>query len=131
MNGTRQAEFANVAERTEGRFPHQFVDASQQREEPRNLDETEAFPNYIERNNAELIRRIHAIMHMATSLATDIDGIIEETRRTPFMNMIDSIRLHDVRKIKFPEYSRNIDPKAHVRAFRLAISRVHLNDDEK
>ena len=33
--------------------------------------------------------------------------------------------------MKFLEYSGNTDPKAHVPAFRLAISRANLNNDEK
>ncbi|XP_013653654.1 uncharacterized protein LOC106358403 [Brassica napus] len=68
---------------------------------------------------------------MATSSAPDIDMVIEETRRTPFTNKIASVRLHYVGKLKFPEYAGNWDPKAHVRALRLAISRAHLTDDEK
>ncbi|XP_013617533.1 PREDICTED: uncharacterized protein LOC106324055 [Brassica oleracea var. oleracea] len=68
---------------------------------------------------------------MATSSAPDIDMVIEETRRTPFTNRITSVRLHHVGKLKFPEYAGNTDPKTHVRAFRLAISRAHLTDNEK
>ncbi|XP_048622645.1 uncharacterized protein LOC125591821 [Brassica napus] len=68
---------------------------------------------------------------MATSSAPDIDMVIEETRRTPFTNIITSVRLHHVGKLKFPEYAGNTNPKAHVQAFRLAISRAHLTDDEK
>ncbi|XP_013608061.1 PREDICTED: uncharacterized protein LOC106314788 [Brassica oleracea var. oleracea] len=79
--------------------------------------ETKAFLNYIRRNDAEL-KRIHAIVHMATSSA-------------PFTNRIASVRLHHVGKLKFPKNAGNTDPKAHVRAFRLAISRAHLTDDEK
>ncbi|XP_013745725.1 uncharacterized protein LOC106448384 [Brassica napus] len=93
-------------------------------------NETGTFQNYIERNDAEL-KRIHAIVHMAISSAPNKDMVIEETRRTPFMNRIAIVRLHHVGKLKFPEYAGNTDPKAHVRAFRLAISRAHLNDDEK
>ncbi|XP_013700603.1 uncharacterized protein LOC106404429 [Brassica napus] len=68
---------------------------------------------------------------MATTFAPDIDMVIEETRRTPFTNKIASVRLHHVGKLKFPEYAGNTDPKAPVRAFRLAISRAHLTDNEK
>ena len=106
------------------------VDADLQREDLGTPSETGTFQNYIERNYAEL-KRIHTIVYMATSSAPDIDMVIEETRRTPFTNRIASVRLHHVGKLKFPEYAENTDPKAHVRAFRLAISRVHLNDDEK
>lgn len=93
-------------------------------------NETGAFQNYIERNDAEL-KRIHAIVHMAASSAPDINMVIEETRRTPFTNRITSVRLHHVGKLKFLEYAGNTNPKAHVRAFRLAISRAHLTGDEK
>ncbi|XP_013608405.1 PREDICTED: uncharacterized protein LOC106315203 [Brassica oleracea var. oleracea] len=68
---------------------------------------------------------------MGTSSTPDIDMVIEETRRTPFTNRIASVRLHHIGKLKFPEYAGSTDPKAHVRAFRLAISRAHLTDDEK
>ncbi|XP_013588868.1 PREDICTED: uncharacterized protein LOC106297132 [Brassica oleracea var. oleracea] len=48
-----------------------------------------------------------------------------------YLQKIASVRLHHVGKLKFPKYAGNTDPKAHVRAFCLAISRVHLTDDEK
>ncbi|WZZ51363.1 uncharacterized protein LOC125585930 [Brassica napus] len=68
---------------------------------------------------------------MATSSAPDIDMVIEETRRTLFTKRIASVRLHHVGKLKFAEYAGNSDPKAHVRAFRLAISIAYLTDNEK
>ena len=92
--------------------------------------ETGTFQNYIERNDAEL-KRIHTNMHMETSSAPYIDMVIEKTIRTQFTNRITSVRLHHVGKLKFPEYAGSTDPKAHVRAFQLDISRAHLNDDEK
>ena len=70
-------------------------------------------------------------MYMATSSAPDINMVIEETRKTLFTNRIASVRLHHVGKLKFPEYAGNTYQKAHVRVFRLAISRAHLNDDKK
>lgn len=42
-------------------------------------------------------------MHMAMSLAPDIDMVIEETRRTLFTNRVASVMLDDVGKIKFPQ----------------------------
>ncbi|KAG2259208.1 hypothetical protein Bca52824_078502 [Brassica carinata] len=57
--------------------------------------ETGAFQNYIKRNDIEL-KRIHTIVHMATSSAPDIDMVIEETIKTPFTNKIASVRLHHV-----------------------------------
>ncbi|XP_013617616.1 PREDICTED: uncharacterized protein LOC106324141 [Brassica oleracea var. oleracea] len=55
---------------------------------------------------------------MATSSATDIYMVIEETRRTPFTNRIASARLHHVGKLKFPEYAGNTDPKVHAGYYR-------------
>ena len=72
-----------------------------QREDQRTPNGTGTFQNYIERNDAEL-KRIQAIMHMATSSAPDINMVIKETRRTTFTNRIASVRLHDLGKIKFP-----------------------------
>ena len=60
---------------------------------------------YIERNDAEL-KRIHAIVHMATSSAPVIDMVTEETKRTPFTNRIASVRLHHAGKLKFPGICR-------------------------
>ena len=68
------------------------MDADPQREDLGIPNETGTFQNYIERSDAEL-KRIHAIGHMATSSAPDIDMVIEETRRTPFTNRIASVRL--------------------------------------
>lgn len=47
----------------------------------------------------------------ATSYALDIDNEIEETHWTPFKENIANARIRDTWKIKFPEYTRNNDPK--------------------
>ncbi|XP_013709167.2 uncharacterized protein LOC106412825 [Brassica napus] len=125
-----QTGFDNLTEQARRHDLRGPVNIDPQREDLGIPTETGTFHNYIERNDAEL-KRIHAIVHMATSSAPDINMVIEETRRTPFTNKLASVRLHHVGKLKFPEYARNTDPKAHVRAFRLAISRAHLTDDEK
>ena len=125
----QQTGFGDPIGQARGYDPRRPIDTDPQREDLGTPGETGMFQNYIERNDAEL-NRIHTIVHMATSSAPYIDMIIEETRRTPFTNRIASVRLHHVRKLKFPEYDGNTDPKVHVRAFRLAISRAHLNEDE-
>lgn len=66
---------------------------------------------------------------MATSLAPDIDW--EETRQTLFTNWMANTRLRNTWKIKFSEFSERSDPKAHISAFRLAVARFHLNNEEK
>ena len=126
----QQTGFGEPIGQARGYDTRRPIDTDPQRENLGTPSETGTFQNYIERNDANL-KRIHAIVHMATSSPPDIDMVIEETRRTPFTNQIASVRLHHVGKLKFPEYAENTDPKAHVRAFRLAISRAHLNDDEK
>ena len=130
MRTVRQTGFKDPIGQARGYDPRRPIDTDPQREDLRIPGETETFQNYIKRNDAELKRR-HDIVHMAMSSAPDIDMVIEETRRTPFTNRIASVRLHHVGKLKFPEYAANTDPKAHVRTFRLAISRAHFNDDEK
>ncbi|KAF2594585.1 hypothetical protein F2Q70_00042942 [Brassica cretica] len=102
-----QAGFDNLTKQARRHDLRGPVNIDPQREDLGIPSETRTFQNYIERNDAEL-KRIHAIVHMATGSAPDIDMVIEETRRTPFTNRI-----------------------ASVRAFRLAISRAHLTDDEK
>ncbi|KAL0803457.1 hypothetical protein Bca101_095947 [Brassica carinata] len=130
MRTFHQAGFDSLTEQARRHDLHGPVSIDPQRENLGIPSETGTIQNYIERNDAEL-KRIHTIMHMAISSSPDIDMVIEETRRTPFSNRIASVRLHHVGKLKFPEYAGNTEPKAHVRAFRFAISRAHLTDDEK
>ncbi|CAA7040520.1 unnamed protein product [Microthlaspi erraticum] len=66
-------------------------------------------------------------MHSALSAAPDIDRVIEETRNTPFSDKIDSAIISDIGKIKCPEYAGTTDPRAHVRDFRLAVTKAHLS----
>ncbi|CAA7037044.1 unnamed protein product [Microthlaspi erraticum] len=70
-------------------------------------------------------------MHSALSTAPDIDRVIKETRSTPFSDRITNARIRDIGKIKFPEYAGTTDPRTHVRAFRLAVTKAHLSDYEK
>ena len=125
-----QAGFDNLAEQAQRHDLRAPVNIDSQREDLGIPNETGAFQNYIKRNNAEL-KRIHAIVHMAKSSSPDIDMVIEETRRTQFTKKIASVRLNHVGKLQSPQYAVNTNPKVHVRAFRLAISREHLTDDEK
>lgn len=68
--------------------------------------------------------QMHSKVHMAVSYAPDIDRVIEETRRTPFTDIIAHFRIRYAGKLRFPEYDGTTDPKAHLRAFRLAITRA-------
>lgn len=69
-------------------------------------------------------------MHMVTSLAPDIEQMIEENQCCAFTKHIASIQLQDIVSIWNLQYSRNSNLNAHVRAFCLAISRAHMIDEE-
>ncbi|KAG2297636.1 hypothetical protein Bca52824_044305 [Brassica carinata] len=84
-----QAGFDNPSEQARRHDLRGPVDIDPQREDLGILNETGTFQNYIERNDAEL-KRIHVIVHMVTSSTPDIDMVIEETRTTPFTNIIAS-----------------------------------------
>ncbi|KAG2266266.1 hypothetical protein Bca52824_073345 [Brassica carinata] len=87
-----QAGFDNPTEQARRHDLRGPVNIDPQRVDLGIMSETGTFQNYIERNDAEL-KRIHAIVHMATSSAPDIDMVIEETKRTPFTNRIASAKI--------------------------------------
>ncbi|KAG2282069.1 hypothetical protein Bca52824_053289 [Brassica carinata] len=70
-----QAGFDNLTEQARRHDLRVLVNIDSQREELGIPSETGRFQNYIERNDAKL-KRIHAIVHMATSSASDIDMVI-------------------------------------------------------
>jgi len=69
-------------------------------------------------------------MHLVVRDAPDTDRVIEVTMRTPFTYKIAHCRIRDAGRFRFPEYDGTSDPKAHLRAFRLAITRAYLTDKE-
>ncbi|CAA7030116.1 unnamed protein product [Microthlaspi erraticum] len=81
--------------------------------------------------NALTFEHMKSYVHAATSAPPDIDLVIRETRRTPFTKKIAHARVREAGKIKFPEYSGNSDPRAHVRSFMLAITKAHLTAEEE
>ncbi|KAF2598544.1 hypothetical protein F2Q68_00010124 [Brassica cretica] len=68
----QQTGFGDPTGQARGYGPRGSIDADPRREDKMVLNETGTFQNYIKRNDAEL-KRIHTIMHMATSSAPDID----------------------------------------------------------
>ncbi|KAG7547679.1 Retrotransposon gag domain [Arabidopsis suecica] len=69
--------------------------------------------------------------HQATSSASEIDRVIEETRRTPFTSRISNLRIKDSRKVKLPTYDGKGDPKNHLAAFQIAACRIDLEPGEE
>ena len=76
------------------------------------------------------LQKLDAQVHKAMSSAPEIESLIEETRGTPFTDKIVNSYIRDTRKIKIPEYNGTTDPKAHLRAFRLAIVKAHFTKEE-
>ncbi|KAG7564275.1 Ribonuclease H-like superfamily [Arabidopsis suecica] len=105
------------------------IRSSNQTIDPRSIDDIETFCNYAAQTNANMAQ-MHSKVHMVVNYAPDIDRVIEETRRTPFTDRIAHFRIRDTGKLRFPEYDGTTDPKAHLRAFRLAITRAYLTDVE-
>ena len=89
----------------------------------------DAIRRYMERTHAAL-QKLGAQVHKVTSSAPEIESLIEETRGTPFTDRIANSYIRDTRKIKIPEYDGNADPKAYLRAFRLAIVKAHFTKEE-
>jgi len=97
--------------------------------DPRNVVDMATFRNYAAQTNANMVQ-MHSRMHLAVSDAPDIDRVNEVTRRTPFTDRIAHCCIRDIGRLRFPEYDGTSDPKAHLRAFRLAITQAYLTDEE-
>lgn len=93
------------------------------------LEGPEAIRRYMERTHAAL-QKLGAQVHKATSSAPEIESLIEETCGTPFTDRIANSYIRDTRKIRIPEYEGTSDPKAYLRAFRLAIVKAHFTKEE-
>ncbi|XP_024009316.1 putative uncharacterized protein DDB_G0289963 [Eutrema salsugineum] len=63
------------------------------------------------------IRAMKSQVHNATSVAPEIDQMLEKTQRTPFTVRITEARISEPRKVRIPFYEGTTDPKAHITAF--------------
>lgn len=90
----------------------------------------ESLMRRLDQSNTEL-QLMSSRVNRASSSASEIDLVIEETRRTQFIDCITYDHIRDTGKLRLPVYEGNSDPKAHIRVFRLAITRAHLTQDEK
>ncbi|KAG7532877.1 Integrase catalytic core [Arabidopsis thaliana x Arabidopsis arenosa] len=61
----------------------------------------------------------------------DINRVIEEARRTPFIPQIANLRIKDSRKLKLDPYSGLEDPKSYLAAFLIAAGRVELDEADE
>ncbi|XP_019099559.1 PREDICTED: uncharacterized protein LOC104783413 [Camelina sativa] len=73
---------------------------------------------------------MRSVMHNATTSASDIFRVIEESKRTPFSDQVARVRIKDTGKIKFSSYEGKGDPTSHLKTFLLTASRVDLEPHE-
>ena len=108
-----------------------FLQLQPAKEIPEKFHRFRAFLIYVERNNPKL-QRLHAIMHMATSLVRYIDSDRRDTKNS----------LHEQNSLSktarcgenlVPRIFREYQPKSPYLSLpdSHTISRVHLNDNEK
>nr|VDD31882.1 unnamed protein product [Brassica oleracea] len=90
LRTAQKMRFSDPIRQARGYDPRKPIDMDPQREDLEIPGETGTFQNYIERNDAEL-KRIHAIVYMATSSSPDIDMVIEGTRRA-YINKFREIK---------------------------------------
>ncbi|KAG7564974.1 Reverse transcriptase domain [Arabidopsis suecica] len=83
------------------------------------------------RKVSQELKEMKSKFHQATSSEPDINRVIEEARRTPFIPRIANLRIKDSRKLKLDPYSGLEDPKSYLAAFLIAAGRVELNEADE
>ncbi|KAG7588597.1 Ribonuclease H-like superfamily [Arabidopsis suecica] len=77
------------------------------------------------------LKEMRSKFHQATSSEPDINRVIEEARRTPFIPQIASLRIRDSRKLNLEPYNGLEDPKSYLAAFLITAGRVDLDEAEE
>ncbi|KAG7542873.1 Retrotransposon gag domain [Arabidopsis thaliana x Arabidopsis arenosa] len=77
------------------------------------------------------LKEMKSKFHQATSSEPDINRVIEEARRTPFISRIANLRIKDSRKLKLDPYSGVGDPKNYLAGFLIAAGRVELDEADE
>ncbi|KAG7572361.1 Retrotransposon gag domain [Arabidopsis suecica] len=83
------------------------------------------------RKVSQELKEMKSKFHQATSSEPDINRVIEEARRTPFIPRIANLRIKDSRKLKLDPYSGLEDPKSYLAAFLIAAGRVELDEADE
>ncbi|KAG7543894.1 Ribonuclease H domain [Arabidopsis thaliana x Arabidopsis arenosa] len=83
------------------------------------------------RKVSQELKEMKSKFHQATSSEPDINRVIEEARRTPFIPRIANLRIKDSRKLKLDPYSGLEDPKSYLAAFLIATGRVELDEADE
>jgi len=77
------------------------------------------------------LKEMRSKFHQATSSEPDINRVIEEASRTPFIPQIASLRIRDSRKLNLEPYNGLEDPKGYLAAFLITAGRVGLNEADE
>ncbi|KAG7547833.1 hypothetical protein ISN44_As12g030440 [Arabidopsis suecica] len=104
----------------------QLEDEIADQHEQESLDQFETM-----RNVRRELKEMRSKFYQATSSEPDINRVIEEPRRTPFIPQIASLRIRDSRKLNFEPYNGLEDPKSYLAAFLIAAGRVDLGEAEE
>ncbi|KAG7564374.1 Integrase catalytic core [Arabidopsis suecica] len=80
--------------------------------------------------NQEL-KEMKSKFQQATSSEPDINRVIEEARRTPFIPRIANLRIKDSQKLKLDPYGGLEDPKSYLATFLIAAGRVKLDEADE
>ncbi|KAG7579151.1 Ribonuclease H-like superfamily [Arabidopsis thaliana x Arabidopsis arenosa] len=83
------------------------------------------------RKVSQELKEMKSKFHQATNSEPDINRVIEEARRTPFIPRIANLRIKDSRKLKLDPYSGLEDPKSYLAAFLIAAGRVELDEADE
>ncbi|KAG7588583.1 Ribonuclease H domain [Arabidopsis suecica] len=83
------------------------------------------------RKVSQELKEMKSKFHQATSSEPDINRVIEEARRTPFIPRITNLRIKDSRKLKLDPYNGLEDPKSYLAAFLIAARRVELDEADE
>ncbi|KAG7588731.1 Ribonuclease H-like superfamily [Arabidopsis suecica] len=83
------------------------------------------------RKVSQELKEMKSKFHQATSSEPDINRVIEEARRTPFIPRIANLRIKDSGKLKLDPYSGLEDPKSYLVAFLIAAGRVELDEADE
>ncbi|XP_024016549.1 uncharacterized protein LOC112089917 [Eutrema salsugineum] len=77
------------------------------------------------------IREINSKVHRATSSASEIDRVLQETQNTPFTHRIASTPFRHISKVKLSPYAGDTDPTQYLTAFTIAMGRAHFTPEER